>query len=124
MGKESETKTIFIIDDNEMTLQALETLLESRDRFYIKTFLDPIKALDTIKSVFPDLVIIDFEMPGMNGLELAEKIKRLSRKITVILHTATPEDQLLGKTVFDTIIQKGIHSLEKLLSAIFGLFSE
>lgn len=92
-----EIKHILIVDDEEDHRLILADLLESKG-YSISTAKNAKQALAEISSRTVDLVITDFMMPGMNGLEL---IRALARKewlkgIPVILLTADQSENLEG----------------------------
>ena len=48
-------------------------------------------ALDIVKQESPDLVLLDMKIPGMDGLEILKRIKKIDSKIKVIMMTAYGE---------------------------------
>lgn len=78
---------ILVVDDEANARLALADLL--RDEGYkVDTAADAFKALGKIDSFAPDLVVTDLRMPGMNGIELMEKIHSRTDPIPVVLMTA------------------------------------
>ena len=76
---------ILVVDDNKNVLEGLNLLLgEKYDTFLA---FDGESALEIIRNKDIDLVITDMVMPGINGLELLEKIKSLKPEITVVILT-------------------------------------
>jgi len=67
-------KRIAIVDDEEGIGNALRRILR-RDDWDIRTFIDPFEALQTLAHVHIDLVISDFNMPGMNGVEFLNRLR-------------------------------------------------
>lgn len=67
---------IMIIDDEINSIRVTRNLLSEccKEAKVIGEFTDPIKALAAINVDKPDLVLLDIEMPGMNGFELLEKL--------------------------------------------------
>jgi CheY-like chemotaxis protein len=77
--KLSFSKQLLIIDDDpDITLtlkQGLETVYENNEKlFEIYSFNNPIDALSNFESNFYDLLLIDINMPKMNGFELSKQI--------------------------------------------------
>ena len=77
--KLSFSKQLLIIDDDpDITLtfkQGLETVAENNEKpFEVYSFNDPIEALSNFKTNFYDLLLIDINMPKMNGFEFSKQI--------------------------------------------------
>ncbi len=66
---------VWVIDDESEICQILAYLLK-RDGHEIRTFENPLHALDAITTDRPETVICDFKMPQMNGLEVFKNIKK------------------------------------------------
>ena len=96
--------------------------LKSISGITIFTFTDPILALEhfQVNEYAYVLVISDFKMPGLNGMEFLKKIKELNRFVRTILMTAfTIEDKVYReytkKNIINAFLQKpiGIHDILK-----------
>jgi CheY-like chemotaxis protein len=79
-----KTKTILIIDDDKDTTLAVKSSFEyendrshNRISFQVYTYNSPQLALSEFKPNFYDLLLIDIEMPKMNGFDLATKIMKI-----------------------------------------------
>ena len=69
---------VLIIDDQSISRLILEELIRSIDLdVTTESFADPVKALEWAKSNPVDLVITDFKMPQMDGVELIKWLRRL-----------------------------------------------
>lgn len=75
----SNKKTVLIIDDEEDLRETVEYKFKSKD-FEVVTAVDGIDGLEKLKTVKPDLIILDMNMPRMNGLEFYQKIKGADEK--------------------------------------------
>ena len=75
----SDLKTILIIDDEEDLRETVEYKFKAGG-FNVVTAVDGLDGLEKLETVKPDLIILDMNMPRMNGLEFYEKIKGADNK--------------------------------------------
>ena len=80
------THLLFIVDD-EATVRNGMALALQKD-YDVKSFEDAEKALDAVRSQAPDLILLDIGLPGMNGIEALQEIKKLRPETIVIMITA------------------------------------
>jgi len=80
-------ETILIVDDEKNYLLVLSAVLEE-EGYEVLTALSGLEALETQKSSDLDLVLTDMKMPGMDGIELLERIKAFDPDLPVIMMTA------------------------------------
>src|SRR4030065_1861769 len=70
---------VVIVDDEFTSRLILEKVLRSvQKNITVKTFADPIAALAWIRDNQPDLIIVDYMMSGMTGLEVVQQIRNIS----------------------------------------------
>jgi CheY-like chemotaxis protein len=96
MTMENRT-TVFYVDDNPKSSRLLTNVLEGCG-FRVITADDPVKALSLCKRTSFDLALLDYEMPGMTGSQLAQEIKFLVPDAPVILisgYAALPATEML-----------------------------
>ena len=90
---------ILIVDDEPFNLDLLEQELMEFD-YVIERAADGVEALEKTASFKPDIILLDFMMPRMNGLEVVKRLRedQLHKGIPVILLTAkaTQEDKVAG----------------------------
>ena len=67
-------KTIMVVDDEQPICKVVEDIL-GPEGYKVVTAINGEEALDKLRKSKPDLVMIDFFMPGMSGRELCEKIR-------------------------------------------------
>lgn len=79
---------IVIVDDEEIVTQSLMSFLQLETEYEVHTFQSPEEALQLLRQRPIDLVISDFLMPGMNGLQFLAAVKKL--------HPDTPRILLTG----------------------------
>ncbi len=80
-------KNIAIVDDHELVAKGVSQFFTDHPRFEVITILnDPLEALERIPILKPQIVLMDLDMPKLNGLELMEKVRaRLPETHFVIL---------------------------------------
>ena len=73
-GKSNPGAKVMIVDDDPQLLGTLQILLAPWD-FKLTTLEDPHQFWDVLKRVEPDLLVLDVEMPDVNGLELCQLLR-------------------------------------------------
>lgn len=85
---------VLIIDDEEMLAQALQSVLEDEHFTQIKTLSDSRKAIQTYQEFRPDLVILDINMPFVNGFQVMEKLKEIEKDSYIPVLVLTGETEI------------------------------
>jgi CheY-like chemotaxis protein len=82
-------ETILIVDDNPLNLKLARVVL-SLERFDVRTATDAEEALLLLKDVHPHLILMDIQLPGLDGLELTRRLKKdpATRDIIIVAITA------------------------------------
>jgi CheY-like chemotaxis protein len=78
------TTTVFYVDDNPKSSRLLSSILETCG-FHVIAAHDPIEALGLCKRMSFDLALLDYDMPGMTGSQLAQEIKFILPDVPVVL---------------------------------------
>ena len=119
--------TIMVIDDDEAIRRLVKRIL-TNEFYEVQEMASGKEGLDQIFVNPPDLILVDYDMPGMNGIDFIEKLKAQSRmtNIPVIMLTATQSEETeidaLTKGA-DDWIRKPIHK-ERLLVRIKRLLKK
>lgn len=82
-----ETKDILLVDDCVDQLQLLSMMLESQG-FEVTAVPSGDKALELLEKNAYRMIITDFNMPGMNGIELAARVTRRHAGTRIVMVTA------------------------------------
>lgn len=91
---------IMITDDHSMIREGLKNLLElDGDIEVIAEAVDGEDCLDKLLTVTPDVLLLDINMPKMNGLEVLKKLKERKSKVKVLVLTVHNEAEYLMKAV-------------------------
>lgn len=122
--KPSFPKKIFAVDDNSDVIFILKMGLEeywyynhnynNKTRYELYAYSHPLIALSQFKPNFYDLLLIDINMPKMNGFQLCENIMQLDMNAKVYFMSAMAEEELnieelrevYPKVIFKRFIQK------------------
>ena len=83
----SRVPLLVIVDDEEMVLANLRSFLALETDYEVLTFSSPLRALKSIRESQIDLVISDYLMPEMTGIEFLLEVKKLQPYATRILLT-------------------------------------
>ena len=116
----SDNRIVSVVDDDPGCAMFFDVALRTIAGITTFTFTDPILALEHFqdKGHAYVLVISDFKLPGLNGMELLRKIKDSNRFVRTILMTAFTIDEKLfqdytKKQIINGYLQKpiGLHDL-------------
>jgi len=93
MSTKVEIPVILVVDDNPQNLQLIGGMLGESKGFDLSFATGGSEALEIMESLIPDLVLLDINMPGMNGFEVCRRIRgsELTAQIPVIFLTAQGE---------------------------------
>lgn len=98
---------LLIVDDEPDMLKLLSMIIKEKTPYEAVTTNNPLEALELAKQGDFELIIADLKMPGLDGVELLEAIKRVDEDIPVIIITAygTVESamEIMQKGGFDFI---------------------
>ena len=77
-----------IVDDSELVRRSLRTVLQANPDWEIcGEAADGASAVEMFKELRPNIVILDFQMPGMNGIEVARRMAAIAPAVPIVLFT-------------------------------------
>ncbi len=86
--------TVMLVDDHPVFRQGLRRVLESEDDLDVVAEVDHgLEALRLATQMVPDVILLDINLPGMNGLQIARSLKDTLMDINIIMLTAYHDDQ-------------------------------
>lgn len=92
----SAVTSILLVDDHAMFRAGIRALLEIEDRFEIVgEAASGEEAIDRVRELRPDVVVMDLSMPGTNGLEATRRIAALGYETRVLILTVHAEEEYL-----------------------------
>jgi DNA-binding NarL/FixJ family response regulator len=114
--------TILIVDDNALLRQILRTCLEHDPQWKVCGEAENGKqAVERVAELKPDVVLLDLQMPVMNGLEAARQIKTVAPNTVMLMFTMYSSPALLREAQsagIRDVVSKTEHLVERLLPAL------
>lgn len=93
-------KRILIADDHEVVRSGLRAIIETRDDWIVVAeAIDGRDAVARVLEVKPDMAIVDYSMPVMNGLEVSRRIKLHHPRTEVLILTMHENDEILAEVL-------------------------
>jgi two-component system, cell cycle response regulator DivK len=120
-GSGNSRSRIAVIEDNEDNLLLLEVILE--ERYQLDQYADGPKGLAGLRARRPDLVLLDISLPGMDGLQVLEEIRRDPKLrdlgvVALTAHAMEGDRERLLAAGFDDYLAKPILDEAILFDAI------
>jgi len=114
---------VIICDDQAVVREGLEMILESDSEIKVVGLAeDGLKAIELASEMNPDLVLMDLNMPGMNGIQATREISKQMTEVKILVLTTFGEDEWVFDAVrsgADGYLLKGT-SRQELLAAVKG----
>ena len=88
MGERAKRHSILIVDDDKNICKMIEASLRKERKYNLKTVLSGEACLKIMREEMPDLVVMDIQMPGIDGIETLKRIKQEDSRIPVVMMTA------------------------------------
>lgn len=107
---------VLVVEDDATVRDVLTTLL-GFDGFEVKAASDGSEGLELAETMQPDVILLDVELPGVDGLEVCRMIRKRApaTKVVMVTGRATAEDELHGVAAgADAYLRKPFSPLELL----------
>lgn len=111
--------TVFIVDDSPVSSKIISRMLKKNSDYYSVKIWDGPECIKKAKEVKPDLILLDIQMPGMNGIEVCKVLRKDEQTydIPVIFVTASTDNETL-KEAFESggtdYVRKPVNKIELL----------
>jgi DNA-binding response OmpR family regulator len=118
-----DTQAIVVVEDNEPIARLIQEVLSDVPGYGAVTVPDGALALAVIAAVRADLVILDVDLPGMDGFELYDRLraKPETASIDVLFMSATEHQAELKRRAIDDYLSKPF-DLDDLLARVHAIF--
>ena len=122
---EVESQTIVIVEDDEDISTVLVQVLRQETPYAVLHVTNAAQALQVVQSHRPKLFILNYQLPDLNGLELADRLRSVEGfdRVPTLMVTANPPPLQEIRRRKITLLQKPF-DLSKLLITVEGLLSE
>lgn len=92
--------SLFIVDDHQLLIDGIKSMIADNDHWHVLGFAnDGEEALRTIPILKPDIVLMDLDMPVMNGMQAMEKLLKINPKLKIVIITLHFEKPIVEKLI-------------------------
>ena len=92
---------ILLYDDNEAIRDSLHTLIEEESDFHVMAKLSNAETVETdISELKPDVVLMDIDMPDVDGVEAVKRIRKINPEVPVIMLTVFDDNENIFKAIY------------------------
>jgi CheY-like chemotaxis protein len=124
-GEQSSMQVILIVEDEEEIGDFIVRLLEQETPYKALAVMNAIEALELVCAIKPNLFILDYQLPGINGLELFDLLramKGLESVPALMFSASTPSRRALQERKLPFLTKP--FELDNLLQAIENLLTQ
>ena len=124
-GIKNVLKTILVVDDELGNAEVLSLILEE-EGYRVHCASNGRDGLERVREVEPNLVVLDFMMPLMDGAEMGQALRASdqAKHIKILMNSSLPEDAVRQRfTDYDAFLRKP-YSVDTVLEVIARLLSE
>jgi DNA-binding NarL/FixJ family response regulator len=125
----SRGKRVFIVEDNEMHSMMMDYLISKENPFQIFRFKSGEECINKLK-MNPDIIILDYGLPGINGMETFQQIKKYNSAIPVVVVTENSNvhlaQQFLNAGAYEYILKENnaFYKLNSVINSLLKSISE
>jgi len=95
---------IAITDDHELVMQGIESMLQKTDVTVIGKYTDAAATLDALSSAQPDVLLLDINLPDINGIDLCKQLVKLYAELKIIALSSHDDTSFVKR-----ILRNGAH---------------
>ena len=121
-------KKICIVEDDHKNLELYTAIFNQMENIEIISSRNGKDGLELVKLSNPDLVIVDYDLPVLNGVKICKELRKIEKfkKLTIIIISSSPikgdKDEIFREAGFDRWLEKplDIKEFRKLISELLS----
>lgn len=118
LDRPAHTMTVLVVDDDEHHREMVVSMLEDEGHV-VRWAASGAEALMVLDGMTPDVVLLDYAMPGMNGAEVAERMRKQQPALPIVFASGYADTEAIGRAVGpDAVTLRKPFRQEDLLAAL------
>ncbi|HUQ41538.1 MAG TPA: response regulator [Candidatus Limnocylindrales bacterium] len=87
-------RVVVVVEDDQPVGEMIASIINDEDGYYAMHITKPTEALEKLKTIKPDLLVLDVGLPEMSGLELLDEVQKVDelKNVPVMFETAVAND--------------------------------
>jgi DNA-binding NarL/FixJ family response regulator len=118
---------ILLVDDNPQVRAAFRMCFETKkDWFVCGEAADGSSAIDLVRSLRPDVVLLDYAMPEMDGIEAAQAMNAIAPECAILMYTMFPDPRLSELALASgvrAVLSKDVNGVRSVMEALENIDS-
>lgn len=103
-------RIVMVVEDDRPVGELIASVINDEDGYYAVHVSRPTEALESLKTIKPDLLVLDVGLPGMSGIELYDRVQKDDslKRIPVMFETAVAREHSaeFERRGIDTVVEK------------------
>src|SRR5439155_24786692 len=96
----SPIRRVIIVDDHDTVRRGIRQLVEIKPTYQVVgEAADGLAALELAHECSPDIAILDYSLPGLNGVDLAAALRRSFPRIEILLYTMHDREEIIAEVL-------------------------
>ena len=119
--------TILIVEDDAEVGNFLQQLIEEETPYHTSVVADGMSALEQVAHLYPCLFLLDYKLPGINGIELYDRLQQVEQARgvpTIMMSVALPVEELARRGIYQLRKPMDIGSVIRMITHAIASFQE
>jgi two-component system, response regulator, stage 0 sporulation protein F len=126
-GRMKHSSTILIVEDDAAIGEFLRQLIDDETPYTSIVFSDSFRALEQARKIRPCLFLLDYRLPGMNGVEIFDRLQTMeeTRDVPAIMMSAAlPTEELRKRGIYQLRKPMDIGNVIRMITHAVATFEE